>query len=269
MTHARRIQSRQRPVRSWLPFTEEANAYEGMRRGDEAAFRAIAEPLQPVLHRLSELIVGPSEDPEAIIVETWTAALPGLDMFRWHTPFATWVARLVVAKSRARVAFRPDGPRTEQFEPGEPAPPAAGPPDWSDLPWSARWQGALPTTREAQAALPLPQREVVHVRDVEQWPVGRICDVLGLPEVEYERLLAEGRGRIRGSLVALVGAPHDDPYRQAQMARTAAAVRTAHWPLDAAEASLDRRTIAAFRRWADGRVPVWQRVCSWRVRATP
>lgn len=255
------IGPRQRPARAWLSSTEEANAYEGIRRGDEAAFRAIAEPLQPVLHRLSELIVRSSDDAEAIIVETWAATLPGLDMFRWHTPFATWVARMVVAKSRARVAFRPDATRTDRVGSHPATPPAPGPPDWSDLPWSARWQDALPTMRAAQAALPLPQREVVHVRDVEQWPVGRICDVLGLPKVEYERLLAQGRRRLRDSLAPLVGASHDDPHAQAQTARTAAVLRAANWPPDIAEPSLDRRTIVAFRRWRAGRVPAWRRVC--------
>lgn len=159
----------------WLSAATEAEAYEGIREGEEAAFRAAALPLQPVLRRLARVIVRSPDEADDITVRTWVVALHGLDMFTWHTPFATWVARITVAQGRTRA--RETGPHAHSAVPVPPRP-APGPDDWSDLPWSARWEHALPILATSYWALPLAQREVVHARDVERWTSRRVCDVL-------------------------------------------------------------------------------------------
>lgn len=238
---------------AWLPPDAENDAYEGIRRGEEAAFRAVAQPLQPVLHRLARLTVRSTADADAVIGHTWELALRGLGMFCWHTPFATWVAGIAVAHLRATHDAAPPDP----FSPPQAVPPAPGPADWSDLPWAARWERALPTLVAAQAALPLAEREVVHTRDGEQWPSRRVCDVLGLPETAYERLLADGRTRLRAALAPLVGEGDAGPHLAAQ--RTAVA-RALALPVDHAGEPLDPRTVAVFRSWRGQHLTGWRRL---------
>lgn len=247
-----------RSVSAWPAAVVEADAYEGIREGDETAFRSVAQPLQPALRRLAGLTARSSADAATVVVRTWVVALRGLDMFSWHTPFATWVARIVVEHGRTRAARgssqprRPPIPRT--------AHPLPGPADWSDLPWSSRWEGALPVLAAAHASLPLAQREVVHARDREGWPGRRVCEVLALPEVTYQRLLAEGRATLRDALVPLVGGCDDDPLRAGQAARVGTALRIVDWPHDRPEEGLDPRTVAVFRCWRAARTTGWRRL---------
>lgn len=244
-----------RPPSAWLPPAAEADAYEGIRRGEDAAFRAVARPLQPVLRRLAGLTVSSAADADDVVLRTWSAALRTLDMFRWRTPFATWVAAITIAQGRTRAA-RDRGPPRSPAAP-VPAHSEPGPADWSDLPWGARWEHALATLVAAHAALPLPQREVVHTRDLERWPPRRVCDVLGLPEVVYERLLADGRAELREALAPLVVEAGRERHEAAQ---TAAVVRVLGELVDDREEPLDPRTLAVFRRWRATRVPGWRRL---------
>lgn len=245
---------------AWLPAAAEAEAYEGIREGDETAFRTVAQPLQPVLRRLVGLTVS-SPAVDEVIVRTWTGALRGLDMFRWHTPFATWVAQGAVAHAHAAVGAPPPPSRPAEPPPPEAHPePVPGPADWSDLPWSARWDDALPTLAAALAALPPAQREVVVTQDMERWPTRRVCDVLGLPEVVHARQLAEGRRPLRNALARLVGEPDTRAHLAAQMARTADAVRLLGWPPDDGRDELDPEVVRVFRRWRAGRLPIRRRL---------
>ncbi len=243
----------------WLPAATEAEAYEGIRRGDEVAFRTVAQPLQPVLRRLAGLAVPSPAAVDEIVVRTWAGALRGLDMFRWSTPFATWVAQATVAHAHAAA-----GRTSSRSTPAEPPippghrPTAPGPADWSDLPWSARWDEALPTLEAVLPTLPLAQREVVVTCDVERWPTRRACDVLGLPEVVHARRLAEGRRHLRDALARLVGESDDRTHLPAQVARTADAVRLLGWPPDDGPEELDPEVVRVFRRWRAGRVPIWR-----------
>lgn len=246
---------------AWLPAATEAEAYEGIRQGVEAAFRTVAQPLQPVLRRLAGLAVPSPATVDEIVVRTWAGALRGLDMFRWNTPFATWIAQGTVAHAHAaaaRTSWR--SAPAEPLLPARHRPTAPGPADWSDLPWSARWDDALPTLEAVLPTLPLARREVVVTRDVERWPTRRACDVLGLPEVVQERRLAEGRRHLRDALARLVDEPDDSPHLPAQIERTADALRLLGWPPDDGPQELDPDVVRVFRRWRAGRIPVWRRL---------
>jgi DNA-directed RNA polymerase specialized sigma24 family protein len=247
----------------WLPAAVESEAFEGIRRGDKGAFRVLAEPLQPVLRRLARVIVlpsagasrGPSRVVDGIIARVWSHSLRALDMFRWNTPFASWIAGGVVVDARSHAGLRDRDHASATSR--TPRRPVAGPDDWSDLPWAARWEDALPTLNAALAALPLPQREVVHTRDVEQWPTRRVCDVLGLVGVDYEHLLAEGREQLWKALAPLVGETTEGPHWVAQ---TAAIVRVLGNGIEDRAEPLDAGTVAAFHQWRASRLTGWRRV---------
>lgn len=55
---------------AWFSAAAELDAYEGIRRGDEDAFRAVAEPLQPTLRRLASLYVDSETHADAVVLRT-------------------------------------------------------------------------------------------------------------------------------------------------------------------------------------------------------
>ena len=58
----------------------------------------------------------------------------------------------------------------------------------------------LGLVREAIARLPVRQRDVVVLRDVEGWDPPEVCDALGLSEGNQRVLLHRGRSRVREAL---------------------------------------------------------------------
>jgi DNA-directed RNA polymerase specialized sigma24 family protein len=243
----------------WLTAAEELAAFEGIRLGDERAFRAIAGPLDPTLHRLAALYVDTDARADAVVRRTWEVALRAHEMFRWQTPLATWVAGFTVTTGRTvpTRAATPEAPR-------RPRPATTGPSDWADLPWSARWEGVGTVLTAAIGALPLAEREVLHGIDVERWPARRVCDVFGLTEAAAARLLGAAEARLHEAIARHVGqAAH--PHREAQVAALVRWLRERPGPQPAL---LEEPAVAVFRTWAAGRGRRWpQRVRRVRVTA--
>jgi DNA-directed RNA polymerase specialized sigma24 family protein len=239
---------------AWLPVAAEAEAYEGIRRGEEAAFRLVAQALQPVLRRLTRVIVLSSVNPDDIVARAWWSSLRTLHMFRWRMPFASWVASATVTHARTHGVRQPALPSRVSPLAGVAL---AGPADWSDLPWGARWEDAQSLLAAPLMALQQSQREVVHARDVERWPSRRVCDVLGLVEVDYERLLAEGRARLRAAVASFVGESDNSSQWAAQLA---AIIRLLRESVDDRDDVIDARTLESFNRWRAQRLVGWRRL---------
>lgn len=232
---------------AWQPAAVEAEAYEGIRRGDEHAFRLVAEPLQPALEGLARVAVGSEAEVAEVVRHAWASALRGIDLFRWHTPFASWVAHGAVV--HARGLARPD----VAWTPRAATRVVPGPRDWDDLPWAARWDQALPTLQAAWSALPLPLREVTWALDVERWPLDRARDVLGWPAAVCERRVTEARGRLCNALAILVG-DDDARHRNAQVGHLRRTMTLLAPPEDTT-AGLPPDVLTTFRRWQASRRP--------------
>lgn len=244
----------------WLPAAQELRAFEGIRLGDEDAFRSIAAPLQPDLRRLAALYV-PSDRVDEVVRRSWATALAGHEMFRWQTPLATWVAGFTAATGRAdRTAHPRPLPATSVRPTSRPhLLPTAGPEDWSDLPWSARWAGVGAQLSVALEALPIAAREVVHGSDEEGWPDRRVCDVFGLTAATHAALLATAHGRIHDAVAAHLDATApDDAHRHDRL--RAITRWLADRPTSPPDVPLDRGTVEVFRRWAATRDRRWSRL---------
>lgn len=233
---------------AWLPGAVELGCYESIRRGSEEAFRTLATPLQPTLRRLAGLYVDSETSVDAVVLLNWCGVLRALEVFRWHTPLATWIAKGVVELGRPRHA-RAREPTLHAVKPVR-RHEVPGPPDWSDLPWTARWERAGETLDRALESLPVDQREVIHGRDGEQWPPRRVCDVFGLPEVVHDQLLADARRHLHAELAQIVGQTNpSDHERDAQVAAITTWLSNRIAARTGSE-RLDPRTVAAFRRWS-------------------
>lgn len=200
--------------------TDEQAMVQALLRGDERAFEWLVRQHHTTLVRLALRYVGDPAIAEEVAQDTWLQVLKGLGRFQFRSSLKTWMTQILM--NRARTRARRDR-RSLSFtdawlavlEDGEPAvdqdrfvP--------SDSPSNAdRWASAprpfVPEeqvlTHETQAivqraisGLPVAQREVITLRDIEGRSAAEVCNTLGLSETNQRVLLHRARSRVRAAL---------------------------------------------------------------------
>lgn len=191
-----------------------------LQQGDEQAFVQLVEAYQGLLIRLALPYVPNRAMAEDVVQETWMGMLRGLDRFEARSSLKTWLCRILVNRARTRaqrggrlIPFSSFwGPADDQHEPsvdsarfyarGE----YAGHwntmvQNWDELPeerlLSAETQARI---RAAIQALPLNQRTVITLRDVEGWSATDVCAALEISEANQRVLLHRARGKVRQAL---------------------------------------------------------------------
>jgi RNA polymerase sigma-70 factor (ECF subfamily) len=244
---------------------DEGVLFEGLRLGSRQAFTATLAAVDPTMRRLGRQYVAEDEVGD-LVLQTWSVALPGLDMFTWHTTLRAWVTGIFVTYARARHTLPSTAPSpvragTSGTAPagGRPAGPADVP--WATLGWSALWPPERwPALEGALAARPLAEREVLWLRDVEGWSWRETLDTFGLTAAQGGRLLEDGRAALAATVGDLVGAgpvtAADRDERLGGVSTLLGALRPTHDapPDDPALQRLfgrwrRRRGVQAWRRW--------------------
>lgn len=151
---------------------------------------------------------------EEVVQDAWLTVLRSLDRFERRSALRTWVLGIVVnlARSRGRTERR-STPFPE--ETGEPAVDAtrflaAGHPRWphhwavEPVPWSTPEDELLAgemwgVIAAAIDALPVAQREVLVMRDIEGLSAAEVCNILGLTGTHQRVLLHRARSRVRAA----------------------------------------------------------------------
>ena len=201
-----------------------------LRRGDEAAFITLVERYHQRMIRLALVYVPGRAVAEEVVQDTWQGFLVGLPRFEGRASLRVWLYRILtnVARSRGRRERRSapfsalagdagDDPEA----PGEAAVDAArfsdegaarghwvsAPASWDDVP-EARLLAAETRAhvQRAIAALPVNQRAVITLRDVEQCSSEEVCALLGVTEGNQRVLLHRARSRVRRALEAYLDA---------------------------------------------------------------
>jgi DNA-directed RNA polymerase specialized sigma24 family protein len=202
---------------------DEGVLFEGLRLGSTQAFEEALHADDATMRRLARLYVA-DDQVAALVRQTWSVALPGLDMFTWHTTLRAWLTGILVTYGRARrpppaAAPGPPGPiaspapagRTTQANSGglgtaatvgvatEPLP-------WSTLGWSSLWSpDSWGVLEQALAARPLAEQEVLWLHDVEGWEWREVLDTLGLTAAEGADLRHRGRAALSVAVARHVG----------------------------------------------------------------
>jgi RNA polymerase sigma-70 factor (ECF subfamily) len=191
-----------------------------LRRGDEGAFRDLVTRYHASMVNVASGFVPSRAVAEEVVQETWLAVLRGLDRFEGRASLKTWIFRILVNQARTRgvkeqrsvplssvaPSFDDDGPTVpaERFlESGHrwAGGWAAPPQPWSDVPAERLLDHETRQVIEsAIATLPTQQREVITLRDVEQWTSDEVCDLLGLSEGNQRVLLHRARAKVRARL---------------------------------------------------------------------
>jgi DNA-directed RNA polymerase specialized sigma24 family protein len=231
--------------------------YEALRLGSGRALRLLAERHDPAMRRVALLYVSTGPAVDALVRRTWATALPGLDMFTWHTTFRAWLYGILVTAGRG-VAVRPDvaPPPTGRAGDGrEPLP-------WATLPWSRNGEEAVAAAAAGLSRMALREREVLWFRHAEGWPDREVCDALGLTGEEYGTLRTSSEAGLVAAVARQLGAP---PPSSGDAEAASAALMTALRP--APGRTPEGEVLRALRRWrAERGLTVWHRVrARWRL----
>ena len=202
-----------------LAIDPDERLFGALRAGDERAFATLVERYHAPLFRLAVSYVRDRAVAEEVVQDTWLGVLRGLERFEGRSQLKTWIFRILTYQAKTRAARER---RSQPFsslaglddEPSvDPerffdAAHARYPGHWSAPPhaWGESSEGRLlaKETRDVIAAeidsLPLLQRQVITLRDVEGWPSDEVCALLEISEANQRVLLHRARSRVRATL---------------------------------------------------------------------
>jgi RNA polymerase sigma factor (sigma-70 family) len=178
------------------------------RAGDVASYGLLVARHQSVAHRTAYLL-GAGDDTPDVVQEAFVKAYLALDRFRVEEPFRPWLLTIVANETRNRWR-RTSRHRTVPLSLlGEDASrsPAPSPESVAE---DAETSRAL---RDAVAALPARQREVVVCRYLLDMAEQDTAQVLGIPQGTVKSRLSRGLKALHTALAEPVAAPTADRER--------------------------------------------------------
>jgi len=91
---------------------DRALAEQFLRNRDEVAFLALYRLHTPALYRIAYRILPDSQRASEIVQDTWIRATEKLRYFRWESSLATWLAGIVINRSREEIRRRAAEPQS-------------------------------------------------------------------------------------------------------------------------------------------------------------
>jgi len=204
----------------------------GVRRGDEQAFAQLVDRHSRAMVRVAMAYVPGRAAAEEVVQETWIAVMRGIDGFEGRSSLKTWIFRILTnvamrsgARERRSVPFsalaRAEDTGEPSLDPDRflPADHELFPGHWAVMPtrWPTPEEGLLAgETRDVIAAaiaeLPVAQRTVIALRDVEGWSSEEVREALDLSAGNQRILLHRARSRVRSAIEDYYGAVEKIDY---------------------------------------------------------
>ena len=200
------------------PSAHEAELLARLRAGDERAFEELVRMYHGTMLAVARSYVKTRAVAEEVVQDAWVGVLKGLDRFEGRSSLKTWVLRILAntamtrggreARSVPFSSLTPEGQEPavepERFRGPDGAVPghwAGYPQDWSTLPEEAlAGRETLEVIKGAIEDLPLAQRQVITLRDIQGWSSEEVCDALQVSEGNQRVLLHRARSRVRAAL---------------------------------------------------------------------
>jgi RNA polymerase sigma-70 factor, ECF subfamily len=187
-----------------------------LRRKDETMFTVLVDAWTPGLLRAARAFVADQHTAQDVVQETWIGVLRGIEKFRGESSVRTWTYRILINRARTRgvrdarvvpagLAGDENGPTVSPDRFRGPDEAYAG--HWRSFPaaWPTPEDGAL--TGEARrhlasalTQLPVRQRTVVTLRDVDGYSSDEVCELLNISAANQRVLLHRGRAALRAAL---------------------------------------------------------------------
>ena len=190
---------------------------ERLRSGDERAFLTLVEKNHRPMVRVAMNYVSSEGVAEEVVQEAWVGILQGLGKFEGRCPLRAWMFRILIncAKMRGGREARSvpfSALETEDGEGEKRSIESFRPPD--DPRWPGHWalaperwvderlgdSQALVRIKAEIDKLPPNQRQVITLRDIEDWDSVEVCEALGISEANQRVLLHRARTRVRQAL---------------------------------------------------------------------
>ena len=168
---------------------------------------------------------------EEAVQETWIAVMRGIDEFEGRSSLKTWIFRILTnvairtgSRERRSTPFSALAAAEDTGEPSVdpdrflPADHELWPGHWAIMPtrWPTPDEGLLAgETRDVIAAaiadLPVAQRTVIGLRDVEGWSSEEVSEALEISAGNQRVLLHRARSRVRNAIESYYGAVTAEP----------------------------------------------------------
>ena len=179
---------------SQSPARRDAELIARIVAGERELFHELVRPYERSLYLATYSILQNPQDAEDAAQETVLKALHNLDRFRAESKFSTWLVSIAVNEARGRLRHA----RVLKFESldtlqddadGAPMPAVIS--DWREVPLESLERKELREMLQAAiASLPPIYREVLLLRDVEEFSIAETAAALGVREgVVKTRLL--------------------------------------------------------------------------------
>lgn len=173
----------------------------------------LVDRYQSLMLRLAAGYVPSRGMAEDVVQDAWVGFLRGLDRFEGRSSVRTWLFRILVNRARSagarerRTMAVGDGAATVDATRFDQAGSWSEPPEpWTDLVDDRLAAAQLADAiKRALIYLPVRQREVVTLRDIDGLSSTEVCGVLDISEANQRVLLHRGRSRLRQLLESEFG----------------------------------------------------------------
>jgi RNA polymerase sigma-70 factor (ECF subfamily) len=189
---------------------EDASLVEGLRAGDEAAFRALMREYGGAMLRVAQMYVSSRAVAEEVVQDAWIGVLRGIGRFEGRSSLKTWLFRIVANTAKTRgVREARSIPFTSLGDDSEGTVDAdrflgSGerfPGHWA-VPPEGRVLAAesMEVVERAIDTLPPAQRAVITLRDIKGLSSEEVRNALDLTETNQRVLLHRARSKVRAAL---------------------------------------------------------------------
>jgi RNA polymerase sigma-70 factor, ECF subfamily len=190
---------------------EDASLVASCRKGDLRAFEALVRKHQTRVFTFAFRILGDFEDAGEIVQDAFVAAWRGLGTFRCEASFSTWLTTITLNLARNRLKQVRGRRLREPLSLDDPVPLCEGcvvsdPP--SDAPSALERLESEEIRQRVQGCingLDPVFREVLVLRDVEEFSYGEIGKLLSLAEGTVKSRLFRARDAVRDCLKRVLG----------------------------------------------------------------
>lgn len=179
--------------------------------GETALYEIIMRRYNQRLYRVARSIVRDDAEAEDVMQDAYVRAYQHLNQFARLSPFSTWLTRIAVHESLARVRRRS---RVEQLDlnedSGSPSTHVVEPSPNPEQSTSNAELGHL--LEDAVLSLPDQFRTVLMLRDIEELSTAETAEALGLTEENVKVRLHRARALVRAWFVDRVGAKAKEAF---------------------------------------------------------
>jgi RNA polymerase sigma-70 factor (ECF subfamily) len=179
--------------------------------GNTAMFELLMRRYNERIYRTARSIVRDEDEAEDVMQQAYVNAFTHLRQFNGSAQFSTWLTRIAINESLARVrrqgryeAFDDERSNAEPFMSQTPP----------ENPERQAFTGELRELLEwAIDTLPDGMREVFMLREVEGLSTAEVAECLGVSEDVVKTRLSRGRAALRAALLERTGATAPEAFR--------------------------------------------------------